>query len=192
MQIKTTLESVKRFPDLATMERDMLSFGLRRPTQKELMLGIEVTESLLGQKIADQAVIERLQSRTRITAWVIGDPVDGLYIIVPLTSDGEVSVRNSTFDPANPLDIHVAAYGQSCSAVYVGVYAGASKASRRSIMAASAILPMKLFGPVSCFARAASKDGARSMSGLGFTPVLGGLPDLYVFEPTAPAETTAA
>jgi len=178
--------------DVDAAIQSMAAFDLRPPKHNELLDGIAITESLLGQKIAKRSVIERLQDATRITVWVIGEPVDGFYIGLPLTLDGEESVRNGSFDPADPLPAHIAAAGEMCAGVYIGVYAARTKESRRSIMQASAMLRVQIFGSVPCFARAATEDGARSMARLGFAPVEGGLPDLYAQEALEHIQSGAA
>jgi hypothetical protein len=182
MAMKQIHHQQEFFVDTENMERQMGIFGLRIPTNAELSHAIAITEALIDGQLAEQAVIEHVQKETGITTWVIGDPVDGFFLIVPLTYSGELSVRNGSFRPSAPDPLEVASRNQHCAAVYVGVYAAKTKECRRSIMQASATLRVQIFGTVPCFARAATDDGARSMTRLGFSPVDGGLPDLYVQE----------
>jgi hypothetical protein len=47
------------------------------------------------------------------------------------------------------------------------------------------------FGAVPSFARGATEDGRRSMASLGFSPLEGGLPDLWVQEALATGSEAA-
>ncbi|MEM9668301.1 MAG: hypothetical protein AAF950_05190 [Pseudomonadota bacterium] len=178
--------------DVTEMRREMGRFGLRCASDLDLPIGIAVTENLIGGSIADLNVIKRLHEATHITAWVTGNPVDGFFIVVPLSKDGEEAVRDGSFLPADPAVSHVCPQGEFCHAVYVGVYAGQTRDARRNIMQASATLRVQLFGTVACFARAATEDGERSMYTLGFGPIEGGLPDLFVQEPLTNSLWSAA
>lgn len=172
---------------IAGMER----FEMRLPDDDELIAGIEVTQELLGFDIADIDVIKRLHVRTGVTAWVTGDPVDGFYITIPVTPEGETAIRTGNFLPADPADEHVCTPGSACGGIYVGVYAGKSTATRRNIMMAAATVRVEAFGPVACFARGASEDGIRTMHSLGYKPIEGGLPNLFVQEGFATEEQAA-
>jgi len=168
--------------DTALMRQRMGDFGLRIATPDELRRGVTVTEDLLGAALAPEAVITRIQSQTDCTSWVCGEPVNGLFLIIPLTSSGVSAVRNGIFEPPNPDTDHICTKGELCSGVYVGVYAGETREARRSMMVSSAVLRVEMFGSVPIFARGASEDGVRSMKSLGFSEVIGGLPDLFVQE----------
>jgi hypothetical protein len=177
---------------VANMTRRMADFGLRPGYGDELADGIGLTERLIGGALAPFSVVENGHIRTQISAWVTGSPVDGLYLIAPLTTRGVAAVRTAAFNPADPAEAHIAAAGAACAGVYIGVYAGETHAARKSLMTASAVLRVEIFGRVPCFARAATPDGARSMLSLGFVPVIGGMPDLFVSEALSASASEAA
>ncbi len=165
------------------MEHEMGRYGLRRCPIKHVVPALRVGEQLLGAKLASAEVVSTLDAITQMTIWVTGQPVQGLYLIVPLTEEGRLGVETADFNPVDPALRHIAPANTPIFGLYVGVYAGATKDARRNIMAASASVRAKLYAPVPCYARAATDDGARSMTSLGFRPLSGGLADLFVFDP---------
>lgn len=146
-------------------------FGFRLATKLELKQGLRLAESLIGQELASEEVIWKLQEYSKVTAWVYGHPIEGIHFLVPLTVQGELAVREGRFNPANPDFQHCAREGDVCAGVYVGAYAGSTKNARRSIMQGAAIIRVQCFGHSPCFANAATGDGARSMISLGFGPM---------------------
>lgn len=157
-------------------------FGLRIARGDETEAAIDLAIELTGQELAPPDVVRRVQETTGLTAWVVGDPVDGTFLFVPLSAEGEAAVRIGDFSPGDPDPAHLCMPGETCHGIYVGVYAGRTREARRSIMHASAALSVGYFASVPCFARAATEDGARSMASLGFRPIEGSLPDLWVLE----------
>lgn len=168
------------------------SLGFRRANFVEICAGMRLAEQLTGQPMTSPESIIWLDSLTCMAAWVTGDPVEGVFITVPLTADGTAAVRDGSFAPSWPALAHIAVDGDPCHGVYIGVYAGATKTARKAVMTAAGIIRVKLFAAVPCFARGATEDGKRSMTSLGFGPIDGGLSDLYVQEPlTLPQEKAA-
>lgn len=165
--------------------------GFRRAGFAETCAGMQLAEQLTGQPMTSPESITWLDSITGMAAWVTGDPVEGVFITVPLSEAGAAAVRDGSFAPNWPALGHIAAEGEPCHGVYIGVYAGATKAARKAVMTAAGIIRVQLFAAVPCFARGATEDGKRSMASLGFSPVDGGLPDLYVQEPLAVAPAKA-
>ena len=158
-------------------------FGFRLATRNELEQAVSMAEGLIDGKLATVDSIEDMNCWTGMTAWVTGDPVDGIFLTLPLTSIGEAAVRDGTYNPANPLKIHLAKQGRNVSAFYVGVYAGQTYEARKKIMTVSAVLRVEMFGVFPAYARGATADGRRSMESLGFQKFEGGLPDLYIQSP---------
>ncbi|MEE2877473.1 MAG: hypothetical protein VX593_00590 [Pseudomonadota bacterium] len=165
------------------MQNAMEQHGLRRCPQAQIEEALILGELLLQGSLAPAEVVYTLDAITHMTIWVTGNPIEGLYLIVPLTEEGRSAVEDGSFNPSDPALMHVAPANTPIFGLYVGIYAGATKDARRSIMAASATVRVALYAPVPCYARAATEDGARSMSALGFRPFDGGLPDLFIFDP---------
>ena len=168
--------------DLAKMTVRMGDFGLRVAARSEIDQLLELGERLIGDKLATAGAVARVHQITGVTAWVTGYPIDGLFLIVPLSISGENAVRSGGFSPADAEREHLSGADELCGGVYVGIYAGATKQARRNVMMASATLRQEIFGSVPCFARAATEDGARSMTSLGFEPAGYGADRLFVQE----------
>ncbi|MFN3314874.1 MAG: hypothetical protein ACK46Q_15625 [Hyphomonas sp.] len=168
--------------DYGLLERRAAEFGFRQPDFAALAAGLRLAEQLTGQPMATPASITWIESLTGMTAWVTGEPVDGVFIAVPLTAAGAAAVRSGAFVPGWPALAHVCEYGAACAGVYIGVYAGATKEARQRVMMAAAVVRVDIFGPVPCFARGATEDGKRSMASLGFEPLKGTMADLWVQE----------
>lgn len=167
----------------AEMEAAMGNHGLRRCPRPQIEEALRLGEQLTAGKLARPEVVMTVDQITRMTIWVWGDPIEGLYLIIPLTGEGREAVETNTYNPADPAIRHIAPANTPIYGLYVGVYAGATKDARRAIMSASANVRVSLYAPVPCYARGATEDGARSMLSLGFRPLEGGLPDLFVFDP---------
>lgn len=165
--------------DYARLNARAAEFGFRRGNYAELKAGLKLAEELTGQDMATPESVGWIDGLTDMTGWVTGDPVDGIFISVPLTEEGEKAVRDGSFVPAWPALAHVCEKGQPCHGIYIGVYAGATREARKNVMMAAGVIRVDVFGAVSCFARGATADGRRSMVTLGFQPVEGGLPDLW-------------
>ncbi|MFN4025160.1 MAG: hypothetical protein ACK4MQ_10015 [Hyphomonas sp.] len=179
--------------DHARLAKRAEEFGFRRGDFQELKAGLRLAEELTGQSMATPESIIWIDSLTSMTGWVTGDPVDGIFISVPLSAHGVQAVRDGTFVPAWPALAHVCCEGEACAGVYIGIYAGATKEARRRVMMAAAVVRVDICGPIPCFARGATEDGKRSMASLGFQPIEGGLSDLWGQEalPQTEAEKAA-
>lgn len=167
------------------MENAMLDHGLRRCRPDQIEAALALGETLLGGTLARAEVVFTLDAITQMTIWTIGNPVEGLYLIVPLTQAGRLAVETGEFNPADPALRHVAPANTPIFGLYVGCYAGATKDARRAVMSASATVRVSLYAAVPCYARGATEDGTRSMTSLGFRPLEGGIRDLFVFDPIA-------
>ena len=82
------------------------AFDLRQANSHEIKAGIALGERLTGLSLASPEVVSALHEVTGMTAWVTGDPVDGVYLLVPLSPAGLVAVREDTFQPDAPGRTH--------------------------------------------------------------------------------------
>ncbi len=158
----------------------MANFGWRTANEKEIPKMLALGERLINDRLISPETLAHLHDLTGITAWVFGDPVEGLVISVPLTEAGLDAVQDNEFVAKSPDDAHVAAAGQPCAAVYIGIYAGETKEARKAVMSGAGVIRMAVFAQVPCFARAATEDGARSMESLGWTPAGFGADKLWM------------
>lgn len=177
--------------DYAGLARRAAEFGFRRASYADLEAGMVLAEKLTGKAMATAASIHWIDSLTGMAGWVTGDPVDGVFITVPLTDAGVAAVRDGSFEPSWPALAHLVCEGALCAGVYIGVYAGATKEARRRVMMSAGVTRVEFFAPVPVFARGATEDGQRSMASLGFSPVEGGLPDLWGQAPLTSQEQAA-
>jgi hypothetical protein len=168
--------------DIVRVTERAADFGFRHASIADLTAGIHMAESLMGSRIATPDAVMRMDVVTGMTAWVTGNPVEGFFLVLPLSPAGERAVRDGTYHPADPDPAHLAWQGRDVAGVYIGVYAGATKEARRAVKTAAAVMRVEQFARVPSFARGATEDGKRSMASLGFTPLEGGLPDLWVQE----------
>ena len=158
----------------------MANFGWRTANEKEIPEMLALGERLINDRLISPETLAHLHDLTGITAWVFGDPVEGLVISVPLTEAGLDAVQDNEFVAKSPDDAHVAAAGQPCAAVYIGIYAGETKEARKAVMSGAGVIRMAVYAQVPCFARAATEDGARSMESLGWTPAGFGADKLWM------------
>jgi hypothetical protein len=178
--------------DYAGLTRRAGEFGFRRATFDELQSGLLLAEHLTGQVMATPESITWIDGLTGMAGWVTGDPVDGVFITVPLSADGVAAVCDGSFAPGWPSLPHLACEGEDCGGVYIGVYAGVTKEARRRVMMTAGVTRVEFFAPVPCFARGATEDGKRSMTSLGFRPIDGGLADLWGQDPLPVQKEQAA
>ena len=158
----------------------MANFGWRPANEKEIPEMLALGERLINDRLISSETLAHLHDLTGITAWVFGDPVEGLVISVPLTEAGLDAVQDNEFVAKTPDDAHVAAAGQPCAAVYIGIYAGETKEARKAVMSGAGGIRMAIYAQVPCFARAATEDGAGSMESLGWTPAGFGADKLWM------------
>jgi hypothetical protein len=183
MNATQTRKPVRANIDPAAFAARAGDFGFRLANRNELEVAVAMAESLIHGKLASIDSISDMNERTGMTAWVTGNPVDGIFLTIPLTAAGEAAVRDGSYNPANPSPAHLSVQGRDVAAFYVGVYAGESREARKKIMIASAVLRVEMFGVFPAYARGATEDGIRSMLSLGFQDFEGGLPDLFVQPP---------
>ncbi|MDX1294457.1 MAG: hypothetical protein R3265_16695 [Hyphomonas sp.] len=183
MNATQTRNLVRADVDPAAFVARARDFGFRLATIDELAEAVDMAEALIDGKLASVDAIAAMNAQTGMTAWVTGDPVDGVFLTIPLTAAGEAAVRDGSYAPAAPVPAHLSTQGRAVAAFYVGVYAGRTRDARKKIMMASAILRVEMFGIFPAYARAATQDGRRSMESLGFQKFEGGLPDLYIQHP---------
>lgn len=181
MQADNKLETYPFVVDQSKMIDLMANFGWRTANAQEIPEMIELGEKLIGDRLISAEVLAALHDMTGITAWVFADPIEGLVISVPLSPEGLEAIQDNRFVPQElPDSDHVAAAGTPCAGVYIGIYAGETKAARKAVMSGAGVIRMAVYAQVPCFARAATDDGARSMESLGWRPAGFGADKLWM------------
>ncbi|MCZ4297722.1 hypothetical protein [Henriciella marina] len=163
----------------------MGKYAIRRAGPGEIIETLRLGEALIGGALARPEVVGTIDAITQMTIWNTGDPIAGVFLLVPVTEEGRAAVENGSFNPADPAIRHIAPAGTPIFGVYCGIYAGATRDARKSVLMAAADLRLNAFAPVPTYARGATEDGARSMLRLGYRPVSGGLKDLFVSDPVS-------
>ncbi len=182
----TIVEELETYPfvlDRDAIIKGMGAFGWRLAKPSEHVEMMALAEDLLGSQLTSADIIARIHRVTGTTSWVCGDPIDGVFIIVPVSPDGLRAIQTGTFDPGGPEKSHLAALGQTCAGVYVGAYAGATHQARKQVMMATVTMRVEGYGQVPAFARGATDDGVRSMESLGFAPAGFGADQLWMQPP---------
>ena len=181
MQAENKLETYPFVVDQSKMIDLMGNFGWRTANAQDIPEMIALGERLINDRLISADVLAALHELTGITAWVFADPIAGLVISVPLSPAGLDAVQENKFVPNELPDTdYVAAAGAPCAGVYIGIYAGETKAARKAVMSGAGVIRMAVYAQVPCFARAATEDGARSMESLGWTPASFGADKLWM------------
>jgi hypothetical protein len=170
----------------------MGAFGWRLAKPSEHAEMMALAEALLGSALTSAETINWINSVTGTTSWIHGDPIDGIFIIVPVSPEGLSAIQSGEFDPSGPNKDHLAALGQTCAGVYVGAYAGANHDARKAVMMATVTMRVEGYGQVPAFARGATDDGVRSMESIGFHPAGFGADKLWMQPPVRKPERDAA
>ena len=178
--IEQKLETYPFIVDRDAMIAGMGAYGWRTATLAEHEPMMNLAEKLLDSALTSAETIAWIHSVTGVTSWVVGDPLEGIFIIVPVSPAGLDAIHSGAFDASRPAEAHLAALGTPCAGVYVGAYAGATHDARKSVMMATVTNRVEVFGQVPAFARAATEDGARSMVSLGFHPAGFGADKLWM------------
>lgn len=191
----TITEELETYPfvlDREAIIKGMGAFGWRLAKSSEHEEMMDLAEGLLGSQLTSAETINWINSITGSTSWVCGHPIDGIFIIVPVSPQGLKAIQSGTFDPSGPNKDHLAALGQTCAGVYVGAYAGATHEARKKVMMATVTMRVDGYGQVPAFARGATDDGVRSMVSIGFQPAGFGADKLWMQPPVRRPERDAA
>ncbi|MCR9270609.1 MAG: hypothetical protein ACX94B_07885 [Henriciella sp.] len=191
-EAQTKLETHPFIVDASKMIELMAGFGWRTANAQEIPQMLALGERLVDGQLISPETLTRLHGLTGLTAWVFGDPIEGLVISVPLSPEGLDAVQENRFVAMSPDNAFVAAAGEPCAACYIGIYAGETKAARKAVMSGAGVIRMAVFAQVPCFARAATEDGARSMESLGWKPAGFGADKLWMQGALVAPETKVA
>lgn len=165
------------------VEAVMGRYGIVRCPSERMGETLALGEQLIRGSLARPEVVSTVDAITQMTIWMTGDPLAGIFLVVPVTEQGRAAIEDGSFTPGDPALRHIAPANTPIFGVYCGVYAGATRDARRAVLQAAGDLRMNVFSPVPVYARGATEDGARSMLTLGYRPVEDGLPDLFVSDP---------
>ncbi|WP_018147290.1 hypothetical protein [Henriciella marina] len=163
----------------------MGKYDLRRAGAAELAETLRLGERLIDGELASPEVVATVDAITQMTIWNTGDPISGIFLVVPVTEAGREAVEDGSFNPGDPAVRHIAPANTPVFGVYCGIYAGATREARKSVLMSAGDLRLNAFAAVPTYARGATEDGARSMLALGYRPFEGGLKDLFISDPVS-------
>lgn len=160
-------------------------YDLRRAGTAEMAETLRLGERLIDGELASPEVVATIDAITQMTIWNTGDPIAGIFLVVPVTEAGREAVEDGSFNPGDPAIRHIAPANTPIFGVYCGIYAGATREARKSVLMSAGDLRLNAFAAVPTYARGATEDGARSMLTLGYRPFVGGLKDLFISDPVS-------
>lgn len=156
--------------------------GLHPATLTDLPAAHALCETLMGTRLAPLWALASAHTHTCGSAWVYreGEAITGTWLCLPLTWDGEASLRHGRFAYATPRLDDLCQPDQEISGIYMWFAGGATRDARRAIMRASASWFAGVLSGVRVYGRAASDDGARALETFNFVPLHAERPDLYI------------
>ena len=174
-----------RIWDLKSASAHAGAHGFRPAELGELEATHRFCEDLMQMQLAPLWALASAHGHTHGTAWIHREPevltrITGVWLILPLSWDGEASLRSGRFGYKTPRLDELCEPGQEISAVYLWFAGGTSKAARRAIMRTT---DTWLKGPMSglrIYGRAASLAGAEAMAGFGFRRLAPERQDLFI------------
>jgi hypothetical protein len=139
-------------------------------------------ETLMRTQLAPLWVLASAHTHTRGSAWVYreGDAITGVWLCLPLSWDGEASLRAGRFAYAAPRLDDLCRPGDEMSAIYMWFAGATTKDASRAIMRSSASWFAGVLSGLRVYARAASGDGARVLANFKFQRLAPERPDLFI------------
>ena len=112
----------------------------------------------------------------------LGGEITGVILLLPLSSAGEVAMRDGSFNTFIPKLEHVCAPGDYFPGMYVWLYAGKGMRARLNVVRCCLAWRDGFYQNVRGYGRGATPEGAGAMLHLGFHSVPFGVPNLFVFD----------
>lgn len=181
-----------KFLDLDHLESRAADYRFRLARYDEVFEGLRLAENAVGGELTSAGTLAFIDSVTHCANWVTGYPVDGFFVIVPLTELGVHALIEGRFSTERPLKIWLSQAGKDCAGVYIGVIAGANRAASGRVMLAASRLREEFFADVYCFARGVTNEGCRAMRSLSMRPYPNETSSLFVQEPLTKLKGEAA
>jgi hypothetical protein len=137
-------------------------FGLADPD--DLPTAHAFCEELIGMRLAPLWALASVHGHTGGSAWIhLGaeTAISAVFLILPLTWDGEAALRRGRFNFSTPRLDDLCAPSEEIAAMYFWFCGGGDRAARRNVMRTTqAWLDGSLAG-LRIYGRAASEDGMR-------------------------------
>ena len=139
-------------------------------------------EALMQMQLAPLWALASAHMHSRGAAWVHHeeDALTGVFLFLPLSWDGEASLRAGRFSYAAPRLDDLCQPGDEISAIYLWFAGGATQDARRAIMRTTASWIGGALSGLRIYGRAASEEGARGLAKFGFRRLAPERSDLFI------------
>ena len=131
-----------------------------------------------GDDASSLQEIRRLYNLDNYIFWVVYTNskrnLRGYLALIPLTEGGEKAIKYQCFNGENPAEEHMAIGEKKPAAIYIGaIYGDSFRAKGTAVAGLQSRLEGRHFYNVKkIYARAATQDGLRLLTGRGFQPVI--------------------
>jgi hypothetical protein len=193
-------------PPITTAEA--AAFGFRATASHELETMHAAAERIMGKSLAPLDAVRAVEEHSGGTCHIhieqpakktaassnpdgdgpqpaeLGGEITGVILLLPLSSAGELAMRDGTFDTHIPKLEHVCRPGDYFPGMYVWLYAGKGMRARLNVMRCCITWRDGFYQNVRGYGRGATPEGANAMLHLGFHSVPFGVPDLFIFDRT--------
>lgn len=193
-------------PPITTAEA--AAFGFRATASHELEIMHAAAERIMGKSLAPLDAVRAVEEHSGGTCHIhieqpakntaassnpdgdgpqpagLGGEITGVILLLPLSSAGELAMRDGTFDTHIPKLEHVCRPGDYFPGMYVWLYAGKGMRARLNVMRCCITWRDGFYQNVRGYGRGATPEGANAMLHLGFHSVPFGVPDLFIFDRT--------
>ncbi len=170
---------------------DAAPHGFRPAQMDELASAHQFSEKIMDMRLAPLWSLASAHAHTGGSAWIHTGPADptdasgsdaisGVFLLLPLTWEGEAALRTRRFNYALPRLDELCAPGDEISAVYFWFCAGAGPEARRDLMRTTQAWLDGAFAGLRIYGRAASEEGTRALARFGFRRLAQTRPDLFI------------
>ena len=172
----------RRFWSVQQAAQEAADHGLAVADMAGLPAAHAFCEKLMQMRLAPLWALASAHLHTGGTAWIHpeGEDVTGVFLFLPLSWDGEASLRAGRFSYAAPRLDDLCRPDEEISAVYLWFAGGSTQAARRAIMRTTAAWLEGALGGLRVYGRAASEEGARGLAKFGFQRLARERSDLFV------------
>ena len=139
-------------------------------------------EALMQMRLAPLWALASAHMHSNGAAWVHREhrTMTGVFLFLPLSWNGEASLRTGRFSYAAPRLDDLCAPGEEISAVYLWFAGGTTSDARRAIMRTTAAWVDGAMSGLRIYGRAASEAGARGLAKFGFQRLAPDRSDLFI------------
>lgn len=157
--------------------QEYLTYSVIKARPSDLTAINDLARQYFGDQASNLDEINRLFQLDQSMLWVVrkdGNPeVQGYLVIMRLSAAGVEALRDKSFNGANPAKEHLCRKNGAAKGIYVGAIAANGIKARAAIIHCLTSFPYRQAykGAENIYARAATKDGLRTIRKKGFQPL---------------------